>query len=103
MGKSTQVALLAAWLLVTLVERAAASRTPARLAAVVALALVVAGTAAWAWAFTAIYRRPHSRVAASEWIVAHVPAGAAIANDASGAAGASRAAAIAAQPTPIRP
>ncbi|MBI2962906.1 MAG: hypothetical protein HYY35_04065, partial [Deltaproteobacteria bacterium] len=35
---------------------------------------VVALTAAWAVAFTAIYRRPMSRVEASRWIYANVPA-----------------------------
>lgn len=36
--------------------------------------LVVAGTLLWALAFTAIYRAPTTRVAASDWIYAHVPA-----------------------------
>ncbi len=44
-----------------------------RLVRAVAVA-VVAGTALWAIAFTAIYRRPQSRVAATRWIYAHVPA-----------------------------
>ena len=43
-----------------------------RLARATALA-VVAGTALWAFAFTHIYRRPQSRVAATLWIYAHVP------------------------------
>ena len=43
-----------------------------RLARVAALA-VVGGTALWALAFTAIYRRPQSRVTATRWIYAHVP------------------------------
>ncbi|MCS7246106.1 MAG: DUF2298 domain-containing protein [Thermomicrobium sp.] len=38
--------------------------------------LVVAGTAAWALAFLSVYRHPHTRVEASAWIYAHVPAGA---------------------------
>jgi uncharacterized membrane protein/sugar lactone lactonase YvrE len=44
-----------------------------------ALAAVVVLTALWAIAFTAIYRRPHSRVEASRWIYANVPAGSTIA------------------------
>ena len=47
------------------------SRFP-RLARAAAVA-VVAGTALWAVAFTAIYRRPQSRVEATRWIYAHVP------------------------------
>lgn len=46
-----------------------------------ALALVLVLTAAWAVAFTAIYRRPHSRVAASRWIYDHVAPGSTIANE----------------------
>jgi hypothetical protein len=37
--------------------------------------MVLAGTFLWALAFTAIYRRPHTRVEASRWIYAHVPEG----------------------------
>ncbi|MGE5412788.1 MAG: DUF2298 domain-containing protein, partial [Syntrophomonadaceae bacterium] len=43
-----------------------------RIARAAAIA-IVAGTALWAVAFTAIYRRPQSRVAATRWIYAHVP------------------------------
>lgn len=46
-----------------------------------AAALVLALTALWAFAFTSIYRRPHSRVEASRWIYDNVPPGAAIANE----------------------
>jgi YYY domain-containing protein len=41
----------------------------------VPLLLVVLGTFAWAYAFTRIYTQPHSRVAASRWIYAHIPRG----------------------------
>ncbi|MBX6343248.1 MAG: hypothetical protein IRY97_12370, partial [Thermomicrobiaceae bacterium] len=50
-------------------------------AALASVALVVGGTAAWAAAFESIYAQPHSRVAASEWIFAHVPAGATITSE----------------------
>jgi hypothetical protein len=43
--------------------------------------LVVALTAAWALAFTSIYRRPMTRVEASRWIYQNVPAGAGIATE----------------------
>jgi YYY domain-containing protein len=39
------------------------------------LVLVVAGTLCWAYAFTRIYTRPHSRIIASRWIYDHIPAG----------------------------
>src|SRR4029079_6665428 len=35
--------------------------------------VVVLGTFCWAYAFTRIYTRPHSRVAASRWIYEHIP------------------------------
>jgi YYY domain-containing protein len=38
--------------------------------------VVILGTLGWAYAFTRIYTRPHSRVAASRWIYAHIPLGA---------------------------
>ncbi|HUE40130.1 MAG TPA: NHL repeat-containing protein, partial [Candidatus Binatia bacterium] len=56
----------------------AARPTPARSAVAAGL---IALTAAWAVAFTAIYRRPISRVEASRWIYRNVPAGATIANE----------------------
>jgi YYY domain-containing protein len=40
------------------------------------LLVVVLGTLGWAFAFTRIYTQPHSRVAASRWIYAHIPRGA---------------------------
>ena len=55
------------------------SPTP-RLARAAAIA-VLAGTALWAVAFTAIYRRPQSRVAATRWIYTHVPAHQPIVNE----------------------
>ena len=44
----------------------------------VVLGSIVLATAVWAIAFTAVYRRPHSRVEASTWIYENVPAGATI-------------------------
>jgi Dolichyl-phosphate-mannose-protein mannosyltransferase len=44
-------------------------------------AILVATTAAYAFAFHTIYDRTNTRLAASHWIVAHVPAGATIANE----------------------
>lgn len=38
------------------------------------LVIVVVGSALWAFAFSRIYTRPVTRVAASEWIYGHIPA-----------------------------
>ena len=43
--------------------------------------IVVGGTFLWAFAFTRIYTRPHSRVQASHWIYENVPRGSVIANE----------------------
>ena len=51
-----------------------------RLARAAAIA-VLAGTALWAVAFTAIYRRPQSRIEATRWIYTHVPAHKRIVNE----------------------
>ncbi|MGE0462582.1 MAG: DUF2298 domain-containing protein, partial [Vicinamibacterales bacterium] len=80
------LALLAAWLLVTAWDRAStrdsiASTQWRRAMAAGFAALVVLSTALWAVAFTAIYRRPNSRVVASEWIYRHVPTGATLATE----------------------
>ena len=51
---------------------------------VVGLALpvvVLGGTFLWAFAFTRIYTRPHSRIQASHWIYEYVPRGSVIANE----------------------
>ncbi|HVS11728.1 MAG TPA: DUF2298 domain-containing protein, partial [Planctomycetota bacterium] len=52
-----------------------------RVATAAVCAAIVLGTLAWAWAFTSIYRRTHSRIRASQWIYANVPPGASIANE----------------------
>lgn len=68
--------LLAAWGLVRLHRRA--RRSSWRWAAPLALAagvLVLAATAAWAMAFTSIYRQLHPRLTASRWIFDTLPAG----------------------------
>lgn len=75
------MALIAAYGLVRLWDAASRSgrrkRWP-RPAAAGLIALVVAGTACWALAFTGIYTRPVSRVAASRWIYQHIPRGASL-------------------------
>jgi hypothetical protein len=43
--------------------------------------LVLAGTAVWALAVFSIYLRPHPRIAASRWILNHVPPGVTVANE----------------------
>jgi YYY domain-containing protein len=90
------LALLGGWFIVELWNKAKASgqwsviggRSGARTLGtllklgVVALALIIVGyTLFWAGAFTTIYTRPVSRVAASRWIFANVPRGAVIGNE----------------------
>ncbi|MDQ7029850.1 MAG: DUF2298 domain-containing protein [Ardenticatenia bacterium] len=85
------LALLAAWLLVWLWDRArhddvVTPRRPALMAWTPAkagglAAVVLVGTTLWALAFTSIYTRPHSRVQASRWIYANIPPGSTIANE----------------------
>jgi hypothetical protein len=42
---------------------------------------VVISTLCWAYAFTRIYTRPHSRIAASRWIYDHIPPGSTISSE----------------------
>ncbi len=73
------LALLAAWLLWSLWQ-AAGRRTPTglsawRLAAAGLFGLVLGGTLVWANAFvSAVYRQPHTRLQATEWIFQNIPA-----------------------------
>ncbi|MCX6996063.1 MAG: DUF2298 domain-containing protein, partial [Kiritimatiellaeota bacterium] len=74
--------LLGAHGLIRLAEHGAcASRSVFKIAAALVVALVLLGALAWTVAFTAIYRQPHTRLAASRWLLDHVPAGSAIANE----------------------
>lgn len=76
------LAVIAAWGLVSLWEHGGAlldqegkerRGRATRLIAGVLAATVLVATFAWAFAFTRIYTRPVTRVAASEWIYANVP------------------------------
>jgi 4-amino-4-deoxy-L-arabinose transferase-like glycosyltransferase len=71
------LAIFAAYLLVRLVTRGGRWQRWG----LVVTALVVVGTAVWGSALFGIYLRPHTRVAASRWIYANVPAGAVVANE----------------------
>jgi YYY domain-containing protein len=53
-------------------------RPPSSVIGRLALAFVVIGTLCWAYAFTRIYTRPHSRIAASRWIYQNIPPGSTI-------------------------
>ncbi|MEW6180353.1 MAG: glycosyltransferase family 39 protein [Chloroflexota bacterium] len=73
------LALLAAWLLWTLWQSAAHESggrlSVRRLAAGGLFAVVLGGTLIWADAFVgAVYRQPHTRLQATEWIFQHIPA-----------------------------
>ncbi|MBC7227705.1 MAG: hypothetical protein H5T61_10800 [Thermoflexales bacterium] len=68
--------LLAAWLLVRWMENGR-RRSLARASGFLLLAL----TLCWALAFTSVYRRPHTRIAASRWIFQNVPEGSVLATE----------------------
>ena len=65
--------LLAAYLLVAAWDWAV--RRGPRWPALLLIGAVVGGTILYALAFSAIYRQPHTRVQASNWIYANIPAG----------------------------
>ncbi|MBN1121275.1 MAG: glycosyltransferase family 39 protein [Anaerolineae bacterium] len=75
------LAMLAAWALITIWDRIqklidsrnAPRRHPAALVSTGLIACVVLATYGWGFAVSRIYTRPHSRVAASEWIVENIP------------------------------
>lgn len=58
-----------------LVARWRAGHRRQRLATLLVGVLVLLQTFSWTLAFTNIYRQPHTRVAASQWILQHVPPG----------------------------
>ncbi|GAB4152116.1 MAG: DUF2298 domain-containing protein [Roseiflexaceae bacterium] len=77
------LATLAAWGLLAIWGQAQQYRQYRwrRIARGAPLLIVALGTFLWAQAFTMIYREPHSRIAASRWIYANIPAGAVITSE----------------------
>ena len=78
------LAMLAAWLLFYVWDRRSrVSRIglPVRAFSLALFVIVIGGTVLWALAFTGIYSRPVTRLAASEWIHTSIPAGATIATE----------------------
>ncbi len=74
--------MLAAYLLVRAWDRARTLKVHWAKPAAAGLALaVLVGTFLWAFAFTRIYTRPLTRVAASLWVYENIPAGSAIGNE----------------------
>ncbi|NJM08621.1 hypothetical protein HC891_24180, partial [Candidatus Gracilibacteria bacterium] len=73
--------VFAAWLLVVLWDRRAARTPQWRRVLRWALPLVVLATFIWAYAFSRIYTRPHSRVQAAQWVLQHVPPGSTITSE----------------------
>ena len=73
--------LTAAWALIRITapeaDASCANGSPTarwrRAAGVLAIAVVVVPTYAWALAFSSIYTRPHTRIAASRWLYANLP------------------------------
>lgn len=70
--------VLAAWGLTSLASGNTSSRLTT-LAGKIITSLVVVFTLGWALAFASIYTQPHTRVDASRWIYAHIPAGSVLA------------------------
>jgi YYY domain-containing protein len=69
------LAMIAAWAIFALWSQRASPRFNFRKALAVGIGvIVVAATLAWAAAFSQIYTRPMTRIAASEWIYQNVPA-----------------------------
>ena len=76
------LAMLAAWALYYVWDRRSRFRrlpVPTPTLPLALFAVVIVGTALWAIAFTGIYTRPITRIAASEWIHSTIPAGTTIA------------------------
>lgn len=75
------LAIAAAWALVRIAAPDLDASAPTasvpsrrrRAIGITAIAITLIATAGWAWAFTRIYTRPHTRVAASRWIFEQVP------------------------------
>ena len=81
------LALMAAWLLAEMWRKSAGSENltamrgnlprqwpVCRIMAGAAVMMVLGGTLLWAWGFTRIYRSPNTRIEASRWIYANLPA-----------------------------
>jgi len=76
------MAMLAAYLLVQMWDRARGLKVRwATVAAVAVAAFVTVGTLLWAFAYTRIYTRPLTRVSASLWVYDNIPPGSAIGNE----------------------
>ncbi len=76
------MAMLAAYLVIQIWDRARRLKVRwATVAAVALAAFVTVGTLLWAFAFTRIYTRPLTRVSASLWVYDNIPPGSAIGNE----------------------
>ncbi|MBI2755496.1 MAG: glycosyltransferase family 39 protein [Chloroflexi bacterium] len=73
------LAVFAAWLLVRLIDYAPRPRL--RQVAMGFASLVVLFAVGWAIAFQTVYLQPHSRIQASDWIYANIPAGKTLATE----------------------
>ena len=85
--------LLAAWLLLRWIENGRSCRPlspsrplvsrilPSCILPLASCLLLLALTFLWALAFTSVYRRPHTRIAASRWIFQNVPTGSVLATE----------------------
>ncbi len=75
------LAIFAGWLIYTLIAKPEAikfkkwaiSKRVLRITGIFIAVITIVGTAAYAWAFTRIYTRPVTRVAATDWIIETIP------------------------------
>lgn len=76
-------AILSAWALISLWDgRSKVQSWPwLRFVQFALPVFVVLGTLTWAYAFTRVYTKPHSRVTASRWIYENIPPGAALTSE----------------------
>lgn len=74
-------ALLAAWLLVHWMENRRSRRPIPRALPLASCFLLLSLTFLWSLAFTSVYRRPHTRIAASRWIFQNIPTGSVLATE----------------------
>ncbi|MDQ4076993.1 MAG: DUF2298 domain-containing protein [Chloroflexota bacterium] len=85
------LALMAAWFLIWLWDRAQPTQAEVlsnrglfawtRVKAGLLIGVITVATLIYAYGFTSIYTRPHTRVAASAWIYENVPPGSVVANE----------------------
>jgi len=75
------LALCAGWFLIAMLRGSRNAGGWKRFAGIGLTGLLLAATVSWGLGWTTIYTRPNTRVAATEWILANLPAGTPVANE----------------------